>query len=264
MVARKADVLICVTVRSRQPFPLTMSASTPAIAEPVLPGPLLLVEDDPATQTRMRSILTSLGYSDDAVCVAGSLAQARTLLAEQPFALTLIDVGLPDGSGIDLIGELHARDPALPILVISAWSTEQIIVGALRTGATGYLLKERDDAEIALSIRSALRGGAPIDPFVARYILGLVGVIRPARPASGLPAVGVGLSPAAEAPPALSPREIEILGLVAKGMTNREIAGLLNISSLTVACHIKNIYKKLAVNSRTQAVFEARTFGLLP
>ncbi|VVE26900.1 DNA-binding response regulator [Pandoraea iniqua] len=227
-----------------------MSASTPVVAEPVLPGPLLLVEDDPATQTRMRSILTSLGYTDDAVHVAGSLAQARAILADQPFALTLIDMGLPDGSGIDLIGELHARDPALPILVISAWSTEQIIVGALRTGATGYLLKERDDTEIALSIRSALRGGAPIDPFVARHILSLVGVTRPSQ--------------TADAPPALSPREIEILGLVAKGMTNREIAALLSISSLTVACHIKNIYKKLAVNSRTQAVFEARTFGLLP
>ncbi|WP_087691617.1 MULTISPECIES: response regulator transcription factor [unclassified Pandoraea] len=252
-----------------------MSASTPAVAEPVLPGPLLLVEDDPATQTRMRSILTSLGYTDDAVHVAGSLAQARAILADQPFALTLIDVGLPDGSGIDLIGELHARDPALPILVISAWSTEQIIVGALRTGATGYLLKERDDTEIALSIRSALRGGAPIDPFVARHILSLVGVTRPSQAAVPLPAAGVAgvasgaaqgqsQTQTADAPPALSPREIEILGLVAKGMTNREIAALLSISSLTVACHIKNIYKKLAVNSRTQAVFEARTFGLLP
>ncbi|ALS60705.1 response regulator transcription factor [Pandoraea norimbergensis] len=255
-----------------------MSASTPAVAEPVLPGPLLLVEDDPATQTRMRSILTSLGYTDDAVHVAGSLAQARAILADQPFALTLIDVGLPDGSGIDLIGELHARDPALPILVISAWSTEQIIVGALRTGATGYLLKERDDTEIALSIRSALRGGAPIDPFVARHILSLVGVTRPSQAAVSPPAAsggsgtgrGLGLgqgqsqTQTADAAPALSPREIEILGLVAKGMTNREIAALLSISSLTVACHIKNIYKKLAVNSRTQAVFEARTFGLLP
>lgn len=243
-----------------------MSPSTSAVAEPVLPGPLLLVEDDPATQTRMRSILTSLGYTDDAVHVAGSLAQARAILAEQPFALTLIDVGLPDGSGIELIGELHARDPALPILVISAWSTEQIIVGALQTGATGYLLKERDDMEIALSIRSALRGGAPIDPFVARHILSLVGATRPAQAAQE-PATSTASQsrpPTADTPPALSPREIEILGLVAKGMTNREIAALLSISSLTVACHIKNIYKKLAVNSRTQAVFEARTFGLLP
>ncbi|MFP3836280.1 response regulator, partial [Chryseobacterium sp. SIMBA_028] len=76
-----------------------------------------------------------------------------TILAEQPFALTLIDIGLPDGSGVDLIHELHARDPALPMLVISAWSTEQTIVQALQAGASGYVLKERDDVEIAASIR---------------------------------------------------------------------------------------------------------------
>ncbi|VVE33886.1 DNA-binding response regulator [Pandoraea cepalis] len=240
-----------------------MPASPSVDAEPVLPGPLLLVEDDPATQTRMCGILKSLGYRNEMVCLAGSLAQARAHLASTPCALILVDVGLPDGSGVDLIGELHESDPALPILVISAWSTEQIIVRALRAGATGYLLKERDDEEIALSIRSALRGGAPIDPFVARHILSLVGVSR-ATPHAPAATPVTGQSPTAEAVPALSPREIEILGLVAKGMTNREIAALLNISSLTVACHIKNIYKKLAVNSRTQAVFEARTFGLLP
>lgn len=244
-----------------------MSASTLANIEPVLPGPLLLVEDDPSMQIRMRAILHSLGYTDDAVQVAGSLAQARAVLADEPFALVLIDVGLPDGSGIDLIGELHARDPALPILVISAWSTEQIIVGALQRGATGYLLKEREDTEIALSIRSALRGGAPIDPFVARHILGLV-ALAPGVSGTPVPPSGTGSGLAAarmsDVPSALSPREVEILGLVAKGMTNREIAALLSISSLTVACHIKNIYKKLAVNSRTQAVFEARVSGLLP
>ncbi|VVE71126.1 DNA-binding response regulator [Pandoraea anapnoica] len=244
-----------------------MSASTLANIEPVLPGPLLLVEDDPGMQIRMRAILHSLGYADDAVQVAGSLAQARAVLADEPFALVLIDVGLPDGSGIDLISELHARDPALPILVISAWSTEQIIVGALQRGATGYLLKEREDAEIALSIRSALRGGAPIDPFVARHILGLV-ALAPGGSRIPVPPSGTGSGLAAarmsDVPSMLSPREVEILGLVAKGMTNREIAALLSISSLTVACHIKNIYKKLAVNSRTQAVFEARISGLLP
>ncbi len=226
--------------------------------ESVLPSPLLLVEDEPLMQVRLRSILATLGYADDDISVAGSLVQARAVLADQPFALTLIDVGLPDGSGIDLIRELHVRDPALPILVISAWSTEQVIVGALQAGATGYLLKERDDVEIALSIRSALRGGAPIDPFVARYILGLMGA------AEVLPTGAPDISPAGYAPPALSPREVEILGLVAKGLTNREMAGLLFLSNLTVACHTKNIYKKLAVNSRTQAVFEARTHGLLP
>ncbi|WP_027797500.1 response regulator transcription factor [Paraburkholderia acidipaludis] len=234
-----------------------MNPALPDLPESVLPGPLLIVEDELPTQRRLAAILTGLGYQAEALQFAGDIAAARALLAEQPFAMVLADVGLPDGSGIDLIRELFRHDPALPILVISAWSTEQIIVTALQAGATGYLLKERDDIEIALSIRSALRGGAPIDPFVARRILDLAGAGRAAEGAgSGVPAAPPG--------PSLSPREIEILGLVGKGLTNREISEVLSLSRLTVECHIKNIYKKLAVNSRTQAVFEARTQGWLP
>jgi DNA-binding NarL/FixJ family response regulator len=233
-----------------------MTQALPDLPESVLPGPLLIVEDDALTQRRLSTILTGLGFQAETLQFAGDLASARALLSEQPFAMVLADVGLPDGNGIDLIRELARRDPALPILVISAWSTEQIIVTALQAGATGYLLKERDDIEIALSIRSALRGGAPIDPFVARRILDLAGAGPAMR--TGSPA------PVAPLASSLSPREIEILGLVGKGLTNREISEVLSLSRLTVECHIKNIYKKLAVNSRTQAVFEARTHGWLP
>jgi DNA-binding NarL/FixJ family response regulator len=234
---------------------------TPTLAdlqESVLPSPLLIVEDESMMRLRLRAILASLGYAEEVLSFAGSIAEAGALLEEQPFAMALIDVGLPDGNGIDLIRGLHEHDQALPILVISTWSTERVIVTALQAGATGYLLKDRDDVEISLSIRSALRGGAPIDPFVAKYILKLIGATAIAK-----------LGPDTVAPPTpssspLSAREMEILGLVGKGLTNREIATLLSLSKLTVECHIKNTYKKLAVNSRTQAVFEARTTGLLP
>jgi CheY-like chemotaxis protein len=129
----------------------------PDTAESVLPAPLLVVEDEPPMQSRLRTILAALGYGDDAIWFAGSLEAANTLLATQPFAMALVDVGLPDGNGIDLIRVMHEQDPALPILVISTWNTERVIVSALQAGATGYLLKERDDVEIILSIRSALR-----------------------------------------------------------------------------------------------------------
>ncbi|MCA8167300.1 response regulator transcription factor [Burkholderia gladioli] len=230
--------------------------------EPMVPGPLLIVDDEPLMQRRLTTILTSLGYSDDALLFAGSLSEARAIRAIQPCAIALVDIGLPDGSGIELIREWHEADPALPIVVISTWSTGPTIVGALQAGATGYLLKERDDIEIALSIRSVLRGGAPIDPFVARHILETT---VHAAPAAATPA-SAGLLPSRNgAPPVrLSRREIEILGIVSKGLTNREISELLSLSRLTVECHIKNIYKKLAVRSRTQAVFEARAHGLLP
>jgi len=234
-----------------------MPLPLPDTGESVLPAPLLVVEDEPLMQTRLRAILAALGYRDEAMWFADSLAAANTLLASQPFAMLLVDVGLPDGNGIDLIRALHERDPALPILVISTWNTERVIVSALQAGASGYLLKERDDIEIILSIRSALRGGAPIDPFVARRILDLVGK-PPATPAGA----EVLAPPPLDASP-LSAREIEILSLVGKGLTNREIADVLSLSRLTVECHIRNIYKKLAVHSRTQAVFEARASGLL-
>ena len=141
------------------------------------------------------------------------------------------------------------------ILVISAWSTEESILGALNAGATGYVLKERDDLEVSLSIRSVLRGGAPIDPFIARRILALLPVAGPTQPEEPSRPVEAGV---------LSARESEILELVSQGLTNREIAEQLVISRYTVECHIKRIYRKLAVSSRTRAVNEARQRGLLP
>lgn len=232
-------------------------------AEALLPSPLLVVEDEPMMQVRLRSILRGLGYALEDLFFAGSITQARTLLVDQPFAMALVDVGLPDGNGIDLIGSLHQHDAALPILVISAWSNENTILEALRAGATGYLLKERDDIELSLSIRSTIRGGAPIDPFIARRILELVSAPLPSAPARVADKPGRG-RPAPEAPPPLTPREVEILNLVAKGLTNREISGVLSLSRFTVECHIRNIYKKLSVKSRTEAIFEARSQGFLP
>jgi DNA-binding NarL/FixJ family response regulator len=235
-----------------------MTQTSPEAREPALPYPLLVVEDDPAMQVRLRGIFATLGYRDDALWFAQTLAEADTYLARQAFAMVLVDCGLPDGNGIDLIRRLHRTEAALPVLVISAWRSPHTILSALQAGAVGYLLKERDEIELTLSIRSALRGGAPIDPFIAKHILALAGSAT-----SLLRGSGDATQHAIPAAP-LSRREIEVLGLVGKGLTNREISGLLSLSRLTVECHIKNIYKKLAVNSRTQAVFEARTHGLLP
>ena len=226
----------------------------PTAPELTLPAPVLLVEDEPLVRRRLEGLLVQLGYHADALVHAGSLAEARARIADEPVALVLVDLGLPDGSGIDLIAELRANDPALAILVISAWSTEDAILAALRAGATGYVLKERDDLEVMLSLRSVLRGGAPIDPFVARRI---IAEMRPAPAAASEVASGV---PATEA---LSPRESQILRLVAEGLGNREIAEQLHLSRYTVECHVKHIYRKLAVSSRTRAIHTARAQGLL-
>lgn len=226
--------------------------SIPATA---LPVPVLMVEDDPLMRQRLLRILAGLGYAENSIEVAVSVSTARARIAGAPIGLALVDLGLPDGNGVELIALLRKKAPELCILVVSAWSTEEHILAALRAGATGYVLKDREDMEIALSISSVLRGGAPIDPFIARRILELV-------------PVGAGESGSQQGADAeavsLSPRETEILHWVAEGLTNREIAEQLFISRHTAECHIKNIYKKLAVSSRTRAVNEARQRGLLP
>lgn len=222
-------------------------------SESTLPAPVLLVEDEPLICRRLEGLLLQLGYAQEALVFAATLAQAREQLASQPFALALVDLGLPDGNGIDLIAEMHAEDSSLAILVISAWSTEDAILAALRAGATGYVLKERDDLEVSLSIRSVLRGGAPIDPFVARRI---IEELRPRRAERADEAAGDSVE-------TLSPRESQILRLVSEGLGNREIAEELHLSRYTVECHVKHIYRKLAVSSRTRAIHAARTRGLL-
>ena len=224
------------------------------LARPVLPSPVLVLEDEPLLQLRLRKILLNLGYAPDSLHFTATLADARACVASLPVALALIDLALPDGHGQTLIRELRTMDPGLGILVVSAWSSEEAIMGALRAGATGYVLKERDDFEVMLSIRSVLRGGAPIDPFIARRILAMLPKQANTEPAP--------LEPQAETE-ALTEREDEILRLVADGMSNREIAEQLHLSRYTIESHVKRIYRKLAVSSRVGAVREARTRGML-
>lgn len=220
-----------------------------------LPTPVLVVEDEPLIQQRLARILAQLGYQPDMLCFASTLAAARQLAAQRHYALALVDLGLPDGNGTALIAALRAQDTTMGILVISAWSTEEAILQALRAGATGYLLKERDDLEVMLSIRSVLRGGAPIDPFIARRVM-IEFQQQPASPA-------VAPMAAASEDDALSPREIDILQQVANGLSHRETAERLHISRHTVEAHIRNIYRKLSVNSRLRAITEARARGLM-
>ncbi|QNK68283.1 response regulator transcription factor [Variovorax sp. PAMC26660] len=232
-------------------------------AEPVSLSPALVVEDDPAMQERLRYVLSTLGCDEQLIAVTDSVAGAKLLLEEHRYGLVLVDIGLPDGNGVELINWLQTRRPGVPAVVISAWRTEEIIFAALRAGAIGYLLKERDDLELSIALRSIEQGGASIDPSIARRIIAWLATTQsPAHATTELPDDS-GAAPVSAPTTALTPRERKILELVAQGLSNRDMAEALSISRLTVECHTKNIYRKLAVNSRTEAVFQGRKHGLL-
>lgn len=218
-----------------------------SVVDPIPPAQVLLVESDPLVAQRLRELLLHLGYRAESLVTAGSVAQARASINCPPFVLALVESPLPDGNSIDLIAELRRGNPELSILVMSTSAMRDNIFAALRAGADGYMLKERDDMEVALALRSISKGGVHIDPFVvAQIVEELCSAIAP-KPVKNV----------------LSVRENEILRLVAKGLTNRDIAARLFLSRYTVQCHVRNVYRKLSVRSRTQAANAARQHGLL-
>lgn len=225
--------------------------------ETMLPVPVIILEDEPIIQNRLRRILTELGYDNETLHFVSNLKEAFEKIEEIPVSLALVDLGLPDGNGVEFIEKLRERDSNASILVISAWSTQSSLFSAIKAGATGYVLKERDDSEVLLAIRSILRGGAPIDPFIAREILSQIAVQENTQDKSEQQ----GALPADME--ALTNREKEILDLVAQGLSNREISEQLFVSRYTVESHIKHIYRKLSVSKRTKAVSAARTLGII-
>lgn len=212
---------------------------------------ILIVEDDPPGQRRLDALSRAVFGTGPEVVVVASVAAAKVAADAAGFDLALVDIGLPDGSGVDLIAWLQGRDVETACVVITAWGDGDTVLAALRAGAVGYLLKDRDDAELTRALQNIQRGGAPIDPFVARRIL------------AALP--GAAAQAAAERGGAndLTAREHEVLGLVAHGHNNREIAALTGLSRFTIEDYTKRIYRKLAVGSRAAAVFEAQARGLL-
>ena len=212
--------------------------------------PALIVEADPAMQRRLSSLLAGLDASARTTAV-GTLAEAYDALGHAEFSIALVSTGLPDGDGHELVAFLHREHGQMQVLAIFSRGHEDTALEALRAGATGCLLKEREDIELSLSLRSVQWGGAPIDPLVARCILKWV----PQRKGASMMAGNEDVR--------LSARELEVLQLLARGCSNREIADLVTLSQLTIEGYIKAVYRKLAVHSRTSAVFEAQKLGLL-
>ena len=205
-----------------------------------------IVEDDP---TVLQFLVSLIGGTDDLTLAfaATSISEARDAVARQAPALCLIDLGLPDGNGLDIVREMKAR--ASKALVLTVFGDRATVIKVLKAGADGYIIKSMGQADILSHIRSTLAGFTPVSPQAATYLLEL---LNPALPSD----IGA-------ADCRLSPRETEVLSVFCRGLTYEETAHALGISINTVRDFVKKIYAKLDVSTRTEAMFEAQQRGLL-
>ena len=183
--------------------------------------------------------------------------------------MLLADLGLPDGSGIDVIRAARACWPACAIMVNTTFGDELSVISSIEAGANGYLLKDSTAETMLRDIRILHAGGSPISPRIARQMLirfrqdGAAGA-PPVAPAEL--AAAPTRAPAADraaVPVTLSSREQEVLELITKGFTYDEIARLMQVSRHTVMTFVRRIYTKLQVKSKVEAIYEARLHGLL-
>lgn len=225
-----------------------------AAQAPTLPATVLVVEDDAVTR---RSLCMAI-ESEPALQIKGtcdSVQSALLALGEGPVDLLLTDLGLPDGSGLEVIRACAQRYPNCDIMVLTVSSAEDQVLACIEAGAAGYVLKNAGCQNIVRALLDLHCGGSPISPIIARKVLARMR--SEARPAP--------LELSVEVAPTvtLTKRESAILELIARGDSYAEVAKLLSVSVGTVQTHVKNIYAKLSVHSRGEAVYEAQRRGLL-
>lgn len=215
---------------------------------------VLIVEDDAVT----RRCLSLAIESEPALKLLGtcdSVKSALEWLETEPVEVLLTDLGLPDGSGLEIIRACAQHRPNCDIMVVTISSDQAQVLACIEAGASGYVLK--DDGRTHLVGRAVLdlcAGGAPMSPAIARMVLAKV---RDGKKATATKAAE------SSGPIKLTQREASILELMAQGDSYGEVSKRLAVSVGTVQTHIKNIYGKLSVHSRGEAVFEAHRRGLL-
>ena len=255
----------------------------------------LIVEDLAESRTAMARLLSQVS-PELPVCEASTRAQAESLIRSRTIELALIDFGLPDGSGLDVLRTLHAAQPQARAVVITMFDDDAHLFPALQAGAFGYVLKDRPEIELVAQLRRIQEGEPPLSSSVARRMLmhfaalkghaetpstagaadGATKWGRRVTDAGGTPPPGPHdlthhLSPQARArygmveepEVILTERETEVLQRVGKGYTLPEIALQLGLSRHTVADYVKQIYRKLDISSRAEAALEAARRGLV-
>ncbi|MDP9846170.1 DNA-binding NarL/FixJ family response regulator [Streptosporangium lutulentum] len=203
---------------------------------------LMIVDDHPVVREGLRGMLEA----DPGITVVGEAAsgnEAVVRAGELRPDVILMDLRMPDGDGVSATSRILANRPESRVIVLTTYETDQDIVRAVEAGAAGYLLKDTSRADLLAAIVSAARGETVLSPSVATRL-----VTRMRAPATE----------------SLSPREAEVLSLVARGLTNAEIGKALFISETTVKTHLLRVFGKLGVAGRTAAVTTALDRGLLP
>jgi DNA-binding NarL/FixJ family response regulator len=197
---------------------------------------IAIIEDDKITRETLESIIeTTEGFA-----CAGTFADAETgleFLTPNPADIVLMDIHLPGMDGIECVRQLKSVHPEMQFIMCTIFQDDDSVFNALKAGATGYLLKNDDPGKIIDAIRELHAGGSPMTPQIARRVL----------ESFKRPSVNDDIH-------LLTNRETEMLGLLAKGLRYKEIADKLFISTATVRTHIYNIYQKLHVQSRTDAI----------
>lgn len=209
---------------------------------------IAILEDNATFHDAMARAISA--QPDMVLHAAATNRAAGLAMLEGPAADVLVaDIGLPDGSGLDVVRAAVERWPDCAVLVNTTFGDEAAILSAIASGAVGYLLKDSDDSQRIAEIRSVYHGGSPISPMIARRIL--------SRFRTHIP------QPTEREQSPLSEREHEVVQKISQGFTSSEIAQNLKISAHTVQTHIRRIYRKLAVNSRMEAVTLGRRHGWL-
>ena len=209
---------------------------------------IAVVEDNPTFRLLISEAIRHIGLKGNIMeCSNGAVVME---LLEQPqtrLDLALVDLGLPDMGGVEVIQAIRRRFSEIPILVISVISSERAVLAAIRAGANGYILKGDSAPSIGQAILEVLQGNYPISPSLARTLFKLAGA------PTGKSAISF----------SLSPRELETLQSIARGNSYEQTAALMGIGVSTVQSNIRNLYRKLEVRSQVQAVTKARDAGLI-
>ena len=213
-------------------------------------GPVVtigIVEDDPVLRECLGQMVSEVP-NFRLTGSAATIAEGFVLLDSSPDVM-LVDLALPDGSGLDLIARARSTNSATRMLVLTVFADVRSVVSAIEEGADGYLLKEANVDQIASSINVVLTGGAPISPAVAGHILARIRRHNEHKPT-------VAVTP-------LTAKELLILELLASGKALKEVAAKQGISVHTVGDHVKAIYRKLSANSRGEAIYKAVQAGII-